>query len=175
MTVRAAFLLALVPLAGCGDYRGPRATMDRTTGVMGPYTLRYAQTITPTRRLQLELALWAHHSALDVVIVSPAWQNALGNPTRIGALWPARDVYVYDLAYLNSPTHLAVQGWVDQDDRNALHLVAGGADELPAATAMLVRSVYLPYDTYQQGPAWPFVLGLQDQTNRALRQQRGFP
>jgi hypothetical protein len=170
-----AVLLALV-LGGCGDYRGPRAAMDLAAppARVGPYSVLYAQAITSDRRQACEAALWAHHSALDAVIVTPAWQTALGNPTPLGVAWPQREVHVYDVAFLRAPHALAVQGWTDPDTRT-LHLVAGEGDTLPDATAQLIHSVYLPYDVYRQEPVWPFVLSLQSQTVAALRRARGLP
>lgn len=176
MTRVVALVLALSSL-GCGDYRGPRAAMDRSgpPSPLGPYSVRYAQTITPARRLLVEQALWAHHNALDVALTTPAWQIALGNPTPINTAWPQRDVYVYDLAWLRAPHALAVQGWVDLDDHNALHLAAGEGDVLPAASSTLVQSVYLPYDPYHQAPVWPYVLDLEARTVATLRHARGLP
>lgn len=175
---RALLLLAL--LCGCGNAAGPPSRSEamqkidrQRAGWVGQYTVYFGKTFTQPRRLLVESALSAHHLALDSAVFQHGWTSLMPPPGPFGVVWPPRNVYVHDVPLLRSPTHLAVLGFVDSD--RGIHLVAGDGDTLPAATETIVRSVYLPYDSYSQHAVWPYVLGVQKQTVATLRQVRGLP
>lgn len=168
--------VAVASCQGCGAARGPKVTMDMVTPAspVGPLRVRYARTITPARRQLLEAALAVHWRELDSAQITPAWQNALGNPPAFGFSWPQRDVQVYDVPFLTAQHRAGQLGWTDVETRT-IHLVAGPGDTLPDATHQLVHSVYLPYDVHDRGAVWALALPLQAQTVAALRAARGLP
>lgn len=176
MTCRSALLVTvLLFAAGCGDHRGPGMTLDYRTpaGSTGPFTIRYAVSISRERRLLVDGALHAHYTELDKTMRRPAWQVAMSSPTPIVPLWPQRNVYVYDVPLLRTRTSIAAGGYVDGS--RGIHLVAGEGDTLPEATAQILVSMYYPYGIDWKSPVLPLLTTLQAQTVADLRKARGLP
>lgn len=177
MRYRIALLaLAVALILGCNSSN--RGTAFKTTQVMnvGPLRVFCASSFTATERQAIQVAVQAQLQAFQQII-APAIQSAYNTPFPSAP----RNVFVYDVAFLNAPWALAQQGWTDVGDGNRINVVGGHCQLVPDLTRQLTHSYYFPYEIHHQGPLvgnvsiWTTVAQVQSATLGQLKVQRFCP
>src|SRR5690606_22785815 len=122
------------------------------------------------RRQAIQQAIQDHFQEFNAIVVTTIQLTYnVQPPTNF------RDVYVYDVPYINSPTALAQQGYVDLNGTFDIHVVAGHCDIVPEMTNMLTRSYYFPYGTGGNATIWASVAGATSTVVANLKIQRFCP
>lgn len=130
--------------------------------LIGPLRIHYAVSLTQQQVSNATDAIVAHWTAFIINFGQPS-----GNVDR--------DVYVYDLAFLNAPYLGQQKGWVDIDHNFRINVVIGDCDTVPDMTHQLVHSYYFPYEIYHQFPNviyWLSVELVQDDVVLQLKYSR---
>lgn len=130
---------------------------------LGPLKIRYAVSLTDQQVVNANQAIATHWLAFTLNFGTPVGNNL------------NRDVYVYDLAFLNAPYLANQKGWVDLDKNFRINVVIGACDTVEDMTHQLVHSYYFPYEIYHDTPSkgfWDFVKIVQDDVVLQLKFQR---
>lgn len=139
---RAALSAALVlALVACNDSnRGRAFKLNEPPVQVGSMRVHVASSVDQPRRALAYMSANEHWNNAFLTGVVPVVQT-----THFGAPYPAatRDVWVYDVPFIKSPTQLGSQGYVRFGDKS-IHLVIGGCNELPKLTELLTESYYFP-------------------------------
>lgn len=139
-------VLLLCSILGCNNSSRGKSFNKNPDTTVGHLRVFYAQSLTTTERQALTLVVGQHINAFNQRIV-PTIQFAFPNlphPTT------QRDLYIYDVPYINAPWALSQLGWTDMDENNRINVVAGHCNLLPDLTHQLTHSYYFPYDIHHQ-------------------------
>lgn len=140
--MRHVLLAACLALASCGPAtRGQGDVSFPTIGLAGQHNqvvLHYDSRLTQVEKAACDAAAYYHVDAFENRIF-PVVQSA------VGAVLPTpgpKHVWVYDQHHLNAPYANTVNGWIDYDNSNAVHIVAGPGQILPDLMGYLTRAYY---------------------------------
>ena len=164
-------LVLFLPLSfltnSCNNHVSDRTFNDsfRFPVMIGPLRVHYAITLTQQQTINATEAIIAHWTAFIYNYGTP-----IGNTNR--------DVYIFNLAFLNAPYLGDQKGWVDIDNNFRINVVIGTCDTVPDMTHQLVHSYYFPYEIYHRLPSvgfWTSVKIIQDSVVLQLKYIRHCP
>lgn len=156
-------------LIGCA---GPHvAPIDmHSPSYLPPYTVYFSQSMPLTDRQSCLAAMTEHKLAFENGVTPQA--SLIAGFT----LFPSasRRIYVHQEAYLNAPNQLGVLGYVDFDNNNEIHVVAGVGDIVPDLTVQLTESYFwnLPPPPAGVAPIDSVAAGFEHQVDVKLKLAR---
>lgn len=139
-------VLTLALLFGCNNSNRGKSFYSQPSFFVGYLRVYIATSFTQSERLLIEDAIRQRQLAFDLSVVSVLQFNypGLSIPNSV------RDVYVYDVPFINSPWALSREGWTDVDPDHTIHVVAGHCHIVPDLVHQLAHSYYFPGDIHHQ-------------------------
>ncbi len=144
-----AAVVCLVLLAGCGPAKQEEA-FDPAPSVLPNLQIYFARSIPVVERFDWVDVAREKQDTLNTTILSLIAATTGAFPPPHGP----RRVFVYDKPLLRGPYSYDVQGWVDLDNGNAIHVTRGTGNVSPEFLRYLTQSAYYPYELHRQKPTY---------------------
>jgi len=135
----------VMALSGCGPATKDFShTQFTSIAFVNQLTLHFDSELTTLDRSECQQAAYYHNDAFTQTVF-PIVQSAVGGNGPFVVILPSakvKDIYIYKQNHLNAPYANGVTGWIDYDNDNRIHIVAGERNILPDLTKLLTKAYY---------------------------------